>query len=59
MRARIRSCGDELEKHLWPLRREGLIVGWSDQAICPGSDWRNEIEEHLNRAQIILLLVSV
>jgi hypothetical protein len=42
-----------------PLRREGLIVGWSDQAICPGSDWRNEIEEHLNRAQIILLLVSV
>jgi hypothetical protein len=49
---------DELEKHLGALKRQGLIVGWHDRRILPGKEWKKEIDEHLNTAQIILLLIS-
>ena len=49
---------DELGKHLTPLRREGAIVDWHDRKIGAGKEWEGEIEEHLNTAHIILLLVS-
>ncbi|HYO80880.1 MAG TPA: toll/interleukin-1 receptor domain-containing protein, partial [Bryobacteraceae bacterium] len=48
----------ELEKHLDPLRREQLVQLWSDRRIGPGEDWAGEIDTHLERADIILLLVS-
>ncbi len=49
---------DRLEKHLSILKRQGVISGWHDRKITTGSDWSGEIDEHLNSAQIILLLVS-
>lgn len=49
---------DELVKHLTALHRQGLISIWHDQAIEPGSRWENVIEENLQSADIILLLVS-
>lgn len=49
---------DELEKHLSILRRQGVISGWHDRRIAPGSDWAGEIDEHLESAQVILLLIS-
>ena len=48
----------ELEKHLALLQRQGHISGWNDRSISPGSNWEQEINTHLNTAQIILLLVS-
>ncbi len=48
----------ELEKHLALLQRQGYISGWNDRSISPGSNWEQEINTHLNTAQIILLLVS-
>ena len=48
----------ELEKHLSLLRRQGLITGWHDRLIAPGTDWARAIDEHLQQASIILLLVS-
>ena len=48
----------ELEKHLSGLRRLGLIVEWHDRRIDSGDDWKGEIDSALERAQIILLLVS-
>src|SRR5260370_23665730 len=48
----------ELEKQLMILRREGLIDVWYDREIIAGTEWRQEIENRLNSAQIILLLVS-
>jgi hypothetical protein len=48
----------ELNKHLILLQRQGVIVGWHDRRITAGTKWSGEIDAHLQRAQIILLLVS-
>src|SRR5450755_1249077 len=52
------SLRSELEKHLSLLQRQGLVSTWQDRQITAGTDWAQEIDEHLNRASIILLLVS-
>ena len=49
---------DELEKHLSNLRNQGVIEEWHDRRIIGGAEWAGEIDEHLERADIILLLVS-
>ncbi len=49
---------DELEKHLSILKHRGLISAWHDRKIGAGEEWKGEIDEHLNSAQIILLLIS-
>ncbi|BCL80860.1 tetratricopeptide repeat protein [Ktedonobacteria bacterium brp13] len=48
----------ELEKHLSLLRQQGLIAGWHDRHILAGTDWVQAIDTHLERATVILLLVS-
>jgi O-acetyl-ADP-ribose deacetylase (regulator of RNase III) len=48
----------ELEKHLIILRRQGLIEIWHDREITAGSEWRGAIDEHLQTARLILLLIS-
>ncbi|MDC0748818.1 toll/interleukin-1 receptor domain-containing protein [Polyangium mundeleinium] len=48
----------ELEKHLSLLRRSGAIRSWHDRRIGAGDEWKPAIDENLNRAAIILLLVS-
>lgn len=48
----------QLEKQLSLLQRQGLIDVWHDRDISAGTEWEREINEHLNSAQIILLLVS-
>ena len=52
----------ELLNHLESLRRsyirQGYINGWYDGEILPGTDWTEEINENLNKANIILLLIS-
>jgi hypothetical protein len=49
---------EALEAHLSVLRRERVITAWHDRMIEPGSDWDGRIDEHINSAGIILLLVS-
>ena len=49
---------EELEKHLKLLERQRVISFWHDRKILPGSDWDREIDRRLERASIILLLVS-
>ena len=48
----------KLETHLALLRRQGLITGWSNRQINAGRDWENEVDSHLETADIILLLTS-
>jgi hypothetical protein len=50
---------NDLVKHLDPLRRLGLIETWHDRKIKPGEVWGNTISANLEKAQIILLLVSI
>ena len=49
---------DELDKHLTMLRRQNLIEPWHDRCIPAGSEWAGEIDENLESADVILLLVS-
>ncbi len=49
---------DTLETHLSLLKREGRIRSWHDRKIVPGESWKDAIDEHLESAQLILLLVS-
>jgi len=49
----------ELESHLEPLRLSRLIESWHDGCITPGEEWEPQIKENLQKAQIILLLISV
>jgi len=55
---RDRGLREELEKHLSNLRRQNMIASWYDGNISPGTEWEAQIREHLNRDQIILLLIS-
>jgi hypothetical protein len=48
----------ELEKHLAALNRQGLISVWHNRLIAAGDDWRSAIDEHLESAAIVILLVS-
>ncbi|MBD2563199.1 MULTISPECIES: SUMF1/EgtB/PvdO family nonheme iron enzyme [Nostoc] len=49
---------DELAKHLTMLERQGITSTWHDRKIPPGKEWDQQINENLNTADIILLLVS-
>lgn len=49
---------NKLESHLKLLRRRGIIAGWHDREMTAGADWQGAVSEHLERANLILLLVS-
>lgn len=49
---------NKLETHLKLLQRRGLIETWHDRKIEAGDDWKRKIDDNLERADIILLLVS-
>lgn len=48
----------ELENHLTRLKRTGVITIWHDRKIDAGQKWADQIDEHLNTAQVVLLLIS-
>jgi hypothetical protein len=49
---------NQLETHLAPLERSGLILPWHDRCLGAGDEWGEQIDEHLQSAQIVLLLIS-
>jgi hypothetical protein len=49
---------DQLEKHLTMLKRQGVIETFHDRRIPVGSDLDRSISGELQRADVILLLVS-
>jgi hypothetical protein len=49
---------EKLDQHLAPLKYAGLIVPWYDLLLEPGSDWKKDIGNQLDTADMILLLVS-
>lgn len=49
---------DQLETHLAMLKRQGLIETWHDRRIVAGDELHGRIGEELERADVILLLVS-
>lgn len=49
---------DELRGHLKILERRGLLSSWHDREIKAGEDWHAKIDEQLQMADLVLLLVS-
>ena len=49
---------DALDRHLSGLKRQKLLITWSDQEIRPGEEWKTAIDTSLQKAHIILCLVS-
>jgi hypothetical protein len=52
------SFEKQLIRHLTLLRSQGVITIWHDRDISAGEERAHEIDEHLNKAHLILLLVS-
>lgn len=48
----------ELEKHLSFLKRSKKIIGWHDRRISAGANWEQEINDNIDQAQVILMLIS-
>jgi len=49
---------DELEIHLSSLRRQGFIDSWHDRRLVAGSNVDDAISAELEKADIVLLLIS-
>jgi hypothetical protein len=48
----------QLLTHLALLKRQGVIDAWHDRRIGAGLEWAGAIDEHLDNAAVVLLLVS-
>lgn len=44
--------------NLGQLKNDGLIEPWTDRKITAGAEWAGAIDDNLNSAQVIILLVS-
>src|SRR6266567_208752 len=53
-----RDMVDDLKAHLRPLEYNKRITLWDHSNITPGTDRKQEMDKHLDEAQIILLLIS-
>lgn len=49
----------ELDKHLKVLKRSSKVQSWNDRELIAGQEWDQAIMSELNKANIILLLISV
>jgi hypothetical protein len=49
---------DQLEKQLSLLKRQGIIDVWHDRRISAGEDFAEQIDQHVESDDIILLLIS-
>ncbi len=50
---------NELDKYLKVLKRSSKVQVWNDRELVGGQEWDETIVSELNKANIILLLVSV
>jgi hypothetical protein len=48
----------ELEKHLSGMKRSNLINTWHDRKLQADTNWAQEVDTHLESADIIVLLIS-
>jgi hypothetical protein len=49
---------ERLVKQLSFLKRNKKVIGWHDRLIFPGSAWEKEINDNIDGAQVILMLIS-
>jgi hypothetical protein len=49
---------NRLRVHLAPIEREGAIDLWDDTRIAAGQQWKEPIRDALERARVVVLLIS-
>jgi chaperonin GroEL len=49
---------NRLTVHLRGLEKQGLLTVWDDSKIATGTNWKNEVENALNEASMVILLIS-
>jgi hypothetical protein len=49
---------EELAKHLKVLERNQVIESWYDNMIAPGTNWSDAVSQELEKADIVVLLIS-
>jgi flagellar biosynthesis GTPase FlhF len=49
---------EKLDTHLSMMKRQGLIELWHDRKITAGDEWKGQIDENLDIANVILLLMT-
>ena len=49
----------QLDRHLNSLKISNIVDVWYDGLIQPGDEWEKAIDDQLNEADIVLLLISV
>lgn len=49
---------ERLLAHLRPLQAHTLINLWNDEQIEAGSDWKQQLDQALNQAQVVVLLIT-
>ena len=49
----------QLDKHLIMLKRSDKIAVWHDRKLIAGEEWGTSIQNEIQKADIILLLISV
>ena len=49
---------DRLRIHLKPIEKKYNILIWDDSKLEPGDKWRETVIENLERASVVLLVVS-
>jgi internalin A len=47
-----------LQTHLKLLQLRGIVETWNDRRVAPGDEWKNLVDDNIERADIILLLLS-
>ncbi len=55
---RDETLRQQLDKHLAPLKGQKVIEAWHDRQLRAGDEWADQIDDNLNKADIILLLIS-
>jgi hypothetical protein len=53
-----RDLRDLLGQHLALLRHQRIIIDWHDRQITAGMEWKDQIDQYLESAELILLLIS-
>ena len=49
---------NQLVSHLSILKREKVVLDWHDRMMGAGQEWKDQIDNELESAQIVLLLIS-
>lgn len=47
-----------MQTHLKLLQLRGIVETWNDRRVAPGDEWKNLVDDNIERADIILLLLS-